>query len=229
MYLITYQKSGKIRMVPYSYIWIIQMIFVALVYTFDIVLYQLKWPYIRMMKVVKLNNSTSIDSMILRVVYHIFVIKYPICNWVKILNNCSAYICTFLKNHVTRVGLCLFEDIANGFPQSCEEVQKSGGQGGYHISDPEQDGLDPISMFCNMHSIPVTAVLEYNLEDWTLINSSKTAGSYNGQVSYVINIGHRHQESLHLRQQNKKFNLILECSTSHNICTGFCFVVVILS
>ena len=78
--------------------------------------------------------------------------------------------------------LYLFKDFANGFPTTCHEVQESGGQEGYHTLDPEQDGLDPISVFCNMSSSPVTAVLHHNREEWTHVTGYEDIGSYDGQV-----------------------------------------------
>ena len=46
-------------------------------------------------------------------------------------------------------------------------VKNSGGQEGCHIIDPEQDDLDPLSVFCNMSSNPVTDMLHHNLQNWT--------------------------------------------------------------
>ena len=44
----------------------------------------------------------------------------------------------------------IFADVVEGLPKTCHEVQISGGDEGYHFLDPDQDGLDPISVFCNM-------------------------------------------------------------------------------
>ena len=60
-----------------------------------------------------------------------------------------------------------------------------GGEEGFHTLDPEQDGLDPISVFCNMSSTPVTAVLHHNLEEWTFVDDYEDTGSYNGEVGSV--------------------------------------------
>ena len=60
-----------------------------------------------------------------------------------------------------------------------------GGQEGYHTLDPEQDGHDPISVFCNMSSTPVTAVLHHNREEWTYVSGYEAPGSYNGKVSCI--------------------------------------------
>ena len=68
------------------------------------------------------------------------------------------------------------------FPKTCHEVQMSGGIEGYHTIDPEQDDLDPISVFCNMSITPVTAVLHHNLEEWIYVSGYEETGSYNGQV-----------------------------------------------
>ena len=84
----------------------------------------------------------------------------------------------------------LFKDIVNGFPKTCQEVQNSGGQEGHHILDPEQDDLDLISVFCNMSSSTVTAVLHHNLEQWSYVSGYDAPGSYHAQVSYVKNIWH---------------------------------------
>ena len=73
----------------------------------------------------------------------------------------------------------------NGLPKSCQEVQQSGGQDGNHTLDPEEDSLDPISVFCNMSSTPVTAVLHHNLENWTHVHGYNARGSYNAQVGAV--------------------------------------------
>ena len=56
--------------------------------------------------------------------------------------------------------------------------------------DPEKDALDPISVFCNMSSTPVTAVLHHNLENWTYVSGYDAPGSYPAQVSSVKNICH---------------------------------------
>ena len=62
--------------------------------------------------------------------------------------------------------------------------------------DPEQDGLDPISVFCNMSSHPVTAVLHHNLEELTYVHGYEATGSYNGRVGYVENDKHGQQGPL---------------------------------
>ena len=79
----------------------------------------------------------------------------------------------------------LSKAFASGFPKTCQEVQSAGGQEGYHSLDPEQDNLDPISVFCNMSSTPVTAVLHHNLEEWSYVKGYEPPGSYNGQVGCV--------------------------------------------
>ena len=71
--------------------------------------------------------------------------------------------------------------VAHDYPRTCNEVPNEG----FHLLDPEQDGLDPISVFCNMSSTPITAVLHHNLENWTTVSGYEEAGSYNGQVRYA--------------------------------------------
>ena len=78
----------------------------------------------------------------------------------------------------------------NGFPKTCYEVQSFGGQTGYHTLDPEQDGLDPLSVFCNMSRTQITAVLHHNLEEWVFVQGYEGPGSYNGQVSSKQNLGY---------------------------------------
>ena len=68
--------------------------------------------------------------------------------------------------------------IKNEYPQSCYGVHDNG----YHTIDPKQDGVDPITVFCNTSSSPVTAVLHHNLEDWTLVSGYERPGSYNAPV-----------------------------------------------
>ena len=97
---------------------------------------------------------------------------------------------------ITSWCLCLFEDIGNNFPKTCFEVEEAGGRDGYHTLDPERDGLNPISVFCNMSSISATAVLHHNLEDWTLVNGTEEAGSYSGRVGYLINVMRGHHKVL---------------------------------
>ena len=87
--------------------------------------------------------------------------------------------------------------IVNGFPKTCHEVQSLGGQEGYHTLDPEQDGLDPLSVFCNMSSTPITAVLHHNLEEWVFVKGYEATGSYNGQVSSKRHLGHRNRKPVH--------------------------------
>ena len=77
------------------------------------------------------------------------------------------------------------QDFVTGFPKTCQEVQISGGQEGYHTIDPEQDDLDPIYVFCNMSSSPVTAVLHHNREDISYVSGYEAHGSYNGEVGFV--------------------------------------------
>ena len=69
--------------------------------------------------------------------------------------------------------------IINGYPRSCYGVHNNG----YHIIDPEQDGVDPITVFCNTSTSPVTAMLHHNLENWTLVTGYESPGSYNAEVS----------------------------------------------
>ena len=78
-----------------------------------------------------------------------------------------------------------FQDITNGFPKTCQHVKQSGGQDGNYYLDPEQDYLDPISVFCNMSSTPVTAVLHHDLEKWTHVHGYERPGSNNAQVGAV--------------------------------------------
>ena len=64
------------------------------------------------------------------------------------------------------------------YPRSCHEAQHEW----YHNIDPEQDGLNPISVFCNLSSTPVTAVLHHNQESSTLVQGYEARGSYNAEV-----------------------------------------------
>ena len=72
----------------------------------------------------------------------------------------------------------------NGFPKTCHEVYKYGGNDGYYNIDPEQDGLDPVYVYCNMSSAPITAIVHHDREEWTLVNGMEFEGaaSYNGRV-----------------------------------------------
>ena len=102
----------------------------------------------------------------------------------------------------------------NGFPKTCHEVQILGGQEGYHTLDPEQDGLDPLSVFCNMSGTPVTAVLHHNLEEWIYVKGYEATGSYNGQVGSRENRG---------RQINRKHNssrCVVLCNNNNPLGTG---------
>ena len=76
----------------------------------------------------------------------------------------------------------------NGYPKTCHEVQQSGGRDGYHTLDPEQDDLDPIVVFCNMSSSPVTAYLHHNRENWTYVSGYGGIGSYDGKVSSMASL-----------------------------------------
>ena len=76
----------------------------------------------------------------------------------------------------------VFKGLVAGLPKTCYEVQESGGQEGYHSLDPDQDGLDPISVFCNMSSTPVTAVLHHNREEMTNVTGYDVQTSYNATV-----------------------------------------------
>ena len=68
--------------------------------------------------------------------------------------------------------------IINEYPKSCYGVHDNG----YNTIDPEQDGVDPITVFCNTSSSPVTALLHHNLEDWTLVSGYESPGSYDARV-----------------------------------------------
>ena len=49
------------------------------------------------------------------------------------------------------------------------------------------DGLDPMAVFCNMSSTPVTAVLHHNLEEWTEVGDEyDEAFSFNGEVGLLM-------------------------------------------
>ena len=65
-------------------------------------------------------------------------------------------------------------------PRTCDEVPNDG----LYNLDPEQDGLDPISVFCNISSTPATAVLHHNIENWTLVDGYESSGSYTAQVRF---------------------------------------------
>ena len=97
-----------------------------------------------------------------------------------------------------------FIDVADGLPKTCFNVRTSGGGDGYYILDPEQDGLDPISVFCNVSRTPVTAVLHHNQENWTHVHGYEDVGSYNGQVRHVTNAG--------LDGNNSHVILLLTCN-----------------
>ena len=58
--------------------------------------------------------------------------------------------------------------IVNGFPATCQDVHKSGNDDGYYTLDPVLDGREPILVYCNMSSTPVTA------------------GSFDGQVGITF-------------------------------------------
>ena len=70
----------------------------------------------------------------------------------------------------------------NAFPKTCLEVHKYGGHDGYYNLDPEQDGLDPVSVYCNMSNTPITAIVHHDREEWTFVNGYERPGSYNGKV-----------------------------------------------
>ena len=123
-------------------------------------------------------NSIMKDSYLVIIIYELSLTK---CEY-AIQTQCNP-----------RWDLCLFEDIVFGLPKTCHEVMKSGGREGNHILDPEQDGFDPMPVFCNMSSDPVTAVLHHNLENVTYIHGYEGAGSYNAQVSYVADARHGNQ------------------------------------
>ena len=84
----------------------------------------------------------------------------------------------------------IFIVAVNGFPRTCYEVKIAGGLNGYHTLDPEQDGFEPIGVFCNISSTPVTAVVHHNLEEWLHITGYEGRGSYEGQVGTVANVRH---------------------------------------
>ena len=63
-------------------------------------------------------------------------------------------------------------------PRTCDEVPNDG----LYNLDPAQDGLDPISVFCNTSSTPATAVLHHNFEEWTHVSGYEAAGSYEAKV-----------------------------------------------
>ena len=66
----------------------------------------------------------------------------------------------------------------------------SGDAEGYYNVDPEQDGLSPILVYCNMSSSPVTAVLHHNREEWTHVTGYGGKGSYHGEVGSVTYVRH---------------------------------------
>ena len=106
---------------------------------------------------------------------------------------CQLYWNFVNKRHVIGDHADVHTAVVRGFAKTCYEVQRSGGQEGYHMLDPEQDGLDPIPVFCNMSSHPITAVLHHNLEELTYVQGYEATGSYNGQVCHVENDRHGHQ------------------------------------
>ena len=83
----------------------------------------------------------------------------------------------------------LLKGIVHGFPRTCQEVHMSGNAEGYYEVDPEQDCLEPILVYCNMSSNPVTAVLHHNREEWTHVHGYGPPGSYDGQVGFVASVG----------------------------------------
>ena len=74
------------------------------------------------------------------------------------------------------------------YPRTCYEIQQSGGGEGIHEIDPDQDGLEPMAVFCNMSSSPVTAVLHHNQENWMHVDGYENKGSWNGVVCIYIYI-----------------------------------------
>ena len=93
------------------------------------------------------------------------------------------------------------------YPRTCYEVQQEGN----HNLDPEQDGLNPVSVFCNLSSTPVTAVLHHNQENSTLVQGYEDRGSYNAEV------GSKHLPkqctlAISINDQNMDHNSILEGS-----------------
>ena len=84
----------------------------------------------------------------------------------------------------------IFIVTVNGYPRTCYEVKIAGGLNGYHTLDPEQDGFEPIGVFCNISSTPVAAVVHHNLEEWLHITGYEGRGSYEGQVGTVANVRH---------------------------------------
>ena len=104
---------------------------------------------------------------------------------------------------VTILFFCWSKATVNGFSKTCHEVHKHGGNDGYYNIDPEQDKLDPVYVFCNMSSTPITAIVHHDREEWTFVSGYEKRGSYNGQVGSTANI--TPLESIHkLRRWNKK-------------------------
>ena len=114
----------------------------------------------------------------------------PFCAIVNTLWLCRIISISRYTLQVTNIDtkFCLLKATANGFPKTCHEVYNSGGHDGYYKLDPEQDGLDPVYVYCNMSSTPITAVVYHDREEWTLVNGMEfeEAGSYDGQVGFVI-------------------------------------------
>ena len=68
------------------------------------------------------------------------------------------------------------------FPESCFAVQQAGLEGGYYTIDPEQDGANEFTVYCNTSVSPAVAILRHNQEARTLVTGYEDAGEYVAQV-----------------------------------------------
>ena len=108
-------------------------------------------------------------------VYYVsrYMCMYMYMNMVHVYVHVCVHTCVLYGLYPT--------DAIHGYPRTCSGVSNEG----FHLLDPEQDGLGPISVFCNMSSRPIPAVLHHNRENWTTVRGYEKPGSYNGQVWYA--------------------------------------------
>ena len=95
---------------------------------------------------------------------------------------------------------CVSSPAAIAAPRTCSEVRRQGGESGWYMLDPDQDGQDEFPVFCNMTSDSITAALHHDQEAGTKVEGYEDPESYVAKVFAW--------STIYLNMYNKKCNLL---------------------
>ena len=112
--------------------------------------------------------------------------------------------------------------IADGYPQSCDEVKQQGNTASGEYTISPTGGEDSFTVYCDMSTTPPTHVLHHNEETAdTLVDGFEYVGSYEKNIIYSNEVSWVQARSLVARSESCFYFYKEQCIKS--VMTGYTF------